>query len=129
MSAFLLKLVGLEICLQTINVTGFNICEEHQGLGRVFQISRCRKYMKSLPLKMHLGNAGGKIIGFSSLGSLYPMSMRINDEGRLVVNFRTEIRFQGQLVMSHPGAYPACPPVLARVSVVLSTWQRRKVPQ
>ncbi|XP_006275703.3 FRAS1-related extracellular matrix protein 3 isoform X1 [Alligator mississippiensis] len=36
-------------------------------------------------------------------GSLYPTSMRINDEGRLVVNFRTEIRFQGQLVMSHPG--------------------------
>ncbi|KAM6136377.1 LOW QUALITY PROTEIN: FRAS1-related extracellular matrix protein 3 [Phoenicopterus ruber ruber] len=39
----------------------------------------------------------------SELGSLYPMSMRINDEGQLVVNFRTEIRFQGQLVMSHPG--------------------------
>uniref|UniRef100_A0A8C0FA62 FRAS1 related extracellular matrix 3 n=1 Tax=Bubo bubo TaxID=30461 RepID=A0A8C0FA62_BUBBB len=36
-------------------------------------------------------------------GSLYPTSMRINDEGRLVVNFRTEIRFRGQLVMSHPG--------------------------
>ncbi|XP_025961935.2 FRAS1-related extracellular matrix protein 3 [Dromaius novaehollandiae] len=36
-------------------------------------------------------------------GSLYPTSMRISDEGRLVVNFRTEIRFWGQLVMSHPG--------------------------
>ncbi|NWX16774.1 FREM2 protein, partial [Aegotheles bennettii] len=36
-------------------------------------------------------------------GSLYPTSMRINDEGRLVVNFQTEIRFWGQLVMSHPG--------------------------
>ncbi|KAM7168527.1 FRAS1-related extracellular matrix protein 3 isoform 1-T1 [Macrochelys suwanniensis] len=36
-------------------------------------------------------------------GSLYPTSMRINDEGRLVVNFRTQIRFRGQLVMSHPG--------------------------
>ncbi|KAM6270253.1 FRAS1-related extracellular matrix protein 3 [Porphyrio hochstetteri] len=36
-------------------------------------------------------------------GSLYPTSMRINDEGRLVVNFRTKTRFRGQLVMSHPG--------------------------
>ncbi|XP_019377382.1 PREDICTED: FRAS1-related extracellular matrix protein 2-like [Gavialis gangeticus] len=36
-------------------------------------------------------------------GSLYPTSMRINDEGRLVVNFKTEIRFRGQLVISHPG--------------------------
>ncbi|XP_069832964.1 FRAS1-related extracellular matrix protein 3 [Dendropsophus ebraccatus] len=36
-------------------------------------------------------------------GSLYPTSMRINDEGRLVVNFKTEIRFRGQFVMSHPG--------------------------
>ncbi|KAM9295746.1 LOW QUALITY PROTEIN: FRAS1-related extracellular matrix protein 3 [Morus bassanus] len=36
-------------------------------------------------------------------GSLYPMSMQINDEGRLVVNFRTEIHFWGQLMMSHPG--------------------------
>ncbi|XP_077670579.1 LOW QUALITY PROTEIN: FRAS1-related extracellular matrix protein 3 [Eretmochelys imbricata] len=35
-------------------------------------------------------------------GSLYPTSMRINDEGRLVVNFRTQIWFRGQLVMSHP---------------------------
>lgn len=60
MSAFLLKLVGLEICLKTINATGFNICEEHQGLGKVFQISRHRKIMKSLPSKMHSGNAGGK---------------------------------------------------------------------
>ncbi|XP_043918185.1 FRAS1-related extracellular matrix protein 3 [Protopterus annectens] len=36
-------------------------------------------------------------------GSLYPTSMRINDEGRLVVNFKTEVRFRGQFVMSHPG--------------------------
>lgn len=70
-----------------------------------------------------------KSLAFSSLGSLYPTSMRINDEGRLVVNFRTEIHFWGQLVVSHPGVYPACPPLLARVSVVLSAWQRRKVSQ
>ncbi|XP_074087677.1 FRAS1-related extracellular matrix protein 3 [Macrotis lagotis] len=36
-------------------------------------------------------------------GTLHPMSMRINEEGQLVVNFQTEIRFRGQFVMSHPG--------------------------
>ncbi|XP_059819449.1 FRAS1-related extracellular matrix protein 2-like [Hypanus sabinus] len=36
-------------------------------------------------------------------GALYPTSMRINEEGRLVVNFKTEVRFSGQFVMSHPG--------------------------
>ncbi|KAM4702076.1 FRAS1-related extracellular matrix protein 2 [Discoglossus pictus] len=36
-------------------------------------------------------------------GSLYPTSMRINEEGRLVVNFKTEARFNGLFVMSHPG--------------------------
>ncbi|KAM4796083.1 FRAS1-related extracellular matrix protein 2 [Rhinophrynus dorsalis] len=35
-------------------------------------------------------------------GSLYPTSMRINEEGRLVVNFKTEARFYGLFVMSHP---------------------------
>lgn len=34
---------------------------------------------------------------------MYPTSMRINDDGRLVVNFKTEARFRGQFVMSHPG--------------------------
>uniref|UniRef100_A0A8C5LW09 FRAS1 related extracellular matrix 2 n=1 Tax=Leptobrachium leishanense TaxID=445787 RepID=A0A8C5LW09_9ANUR len=37
-------------------------------------------------------------------GSLYPTSMRINDEGRLVVNFKTEARFNGLFVMSHPAS-------------------------
>ncbi|XP_029455546.1 FRAS1-related extracellular matrix protein 3 isoform X2 [Rhinatrema bivittatum] len=36
-------------------------------------------------------------------GSLYPTSMRINDEGRLVVNFKTDVRFRGQFVISHSG--------------------------
>lgn len=36
-------------------------------------------------------------------GSLYPTSMRISEEGRLVVNFKTEARFHGLFVMSHPG--------------------------
>ncbi|XP_060634878.2 FRAS1-related extracellular matrix protein 3 [Anolis sagrei] len=36
-------------------------------------------------------------------GHIYPTSMQINEEGRLVVYFRTEIRFRGQFVMSHPG--------------------------
>ncbi|XP_043929269.1 FRAS1-related extracellular matrix protein 2 [Protopterus annectens] len=35
-------------------------------------------------------------------GALYPTSMRINEEGRLVVNFRTEARFRGLFVMTHP---------------------------
>jgi len=36
-------------------------------------------------------------------GSLYPTSMRINEQGRLVVNFRTKARFRGLFVGSHPG--------------------------
>ncbi|KAL1023755.1 hypothetical protein UPYG_G00045680 [Umbra pygmaea] len=36
-------------------------------------------------------------------GAMYPTSMRINEEGRLVVNFKTEARFRGQFVMSHAG--------------------------
>ncbi|XP_048840186.1 FRAS1-related extracellular matrix protein 2-like [Brienomyrus brachyistius] len=37
-------------------------------------------------------------------GSLYPTSMRINEQGRLVVNFRTEARFRGLFVTSHSGS-------------------------
>nr|XP_023681767.1 FRAS1-related extracellular matrix protein 2-like [Paramormyrops kingsleyae] len=37
-------------------------------------------------------------------GALYPTSMRINDAGRLVVNFRTEARFRGLFVLSHPAS-------------------------
>lgn len=36
-------------------------------------------------------------------GALYPTSMRINDQGRLVVNFRTKARFRGLFVESHSG--------------------------
>ncbi|XP_056140915.1 FRAS1-related extracellular matrix protein 2a isoform X3 [Lampris incognitus] len=36
-------------------------------------------------------------------GALYPTSMRINDQGRLVVNFRTKARFRGLFVESHTG--------------------------
>nr|XP_039265536.1 FRAS1-related extracellular matrix protein 2-like [Styela clava] len=35
-------------------------------------------------------------------GYVYPTSMRIGDEGKLVVNFRTEARFRGQFVLDHP---------------------------
>ncbi|KAK7882971.1 hypothetical protein WMY93_029145 [Mugilogobius chulae] len=38
-------------------------------------------------------------------GALFPTSMRINAQGRLVVNFRTEARFRGLFVYSH-GASP-----------------------
>ncbi|XP_068600398.1 FRAS1-related extracellular matrix protein 2-like [Brachionichthys hirsutus] len=36
-------------------------------------------------------------------GSLYPTSMSINEQGRLVVNFRTKARFRGLFVKSHHG--------------------------
>ncbi|KAI4814202.1 hypothetical protein KUCAC02_003406 [Chaenocephalus aceratus] len=34
-------------------------------------------------------------------GALYPTSMRINEQGRLVVNFRTKARFRGLFMHSH----------------------------
>ncbi|XP_041946990.1 FRAS1-related extracellular matrix protein 2a [Alosa sapidissima] len=37
-------------------------------------------------------------------GALYPTSMRINEQGRLVVNFRTEARFRGLFVESYPAS-------------------------
>ncbi|XP_077421791.1 FRAS1-related extracellular matrix protein 2b isoform X3 [Vanacampus margaritifer] len=37
-------------------------------------------------------------------GALYPTSMRINEQGRLVVNFRTEARFRGLFVFRHPAS-------------------------
>lgn len=40
---------------------------------------------------------------FFFLGALYPTSMRINEQGRLVVNFRTEARFRGLFVTAHSG--------------------------
>lgn len=38
-------------------------------------------------------------------GALYPTSMRINDQGKLVVNFRTEARFRGLFVAVHHGKF------------------------
>ncbi|KAG1699840.1 FRAS1-related extracellular matrix protein 2 [Nymphon striatum] len=35
-------------------------------------------------------------------GYLYPTSMKIPNDGRLVVNFRTKSRFKGQFVLNHP---------------------------
>ncbi|KAM9318366.1 FRAS1-related extracellular matrix protein 2b [Pholidichthys leucotaenia] len=37
-------------------------------------------------------------------GALYPTSMRINGQGQLVVNFRTEARFRGLFVFAHPAS-------------------------
>ncbi|XP_049431948.1 FRAS1-related extracellular matrix protein 2b [Epinephelus fuscoguttatus] len=37
-------------------------------------------------------------------GALYPTSMRVNGQGRLVVNFRTEARFRGLFVFAHPAS-------------------------
>lgn len=38
-------------------------------------------------------------------GSLYPTSMRISEEGRLVVNFKTEAQFHGLFVLSHSASF------------------------
>ncbi|XP_066093052.1 FRAS1-related extracellular matrix protein 2 [Saccopteryx bilineata] len=38
-------------------------------------------------------------------GSLYPTSMRIGEEGCLVVNFKTEAQFHGLFVLSHPASF------------------------
>lgn len=43
-----------------------------------------------------------------TVGYLYPTSMRINKDGTLAVNFRTEARFRGQFVQSHPGRNATC---------------------
>nr|CAB3247089.1 FRAS1-related extracellular matrix protein 2 [Phallusia mammillata] len=45
----------------------------------------------------------GTPLGSELQGYLYPTSMRIRDDGRLVVNFRTEARFRGQFVADHAG--------------------------
>uniref|UniRef100_A0A3B4BU34 Calx-beta domain-containing protein n=1 Tax=Pygocentrus nattereri TaxID=42514 RepID=A0A3B4BU34_PYGNA len=50
-------------------------------------------------------------------GSLYPTSMRINEEGRLVVTFRTEAGFRGLFILSHPGTAQLCS-ILVDTSVV-----------
>ncbi|XP_051972903.1 FRAS1-related extracellular matrix protein 2-like isoform X2 [Xyrauchen texanus] len=39
-----------------------------------------------------------------NLGAMYPTSMRINEQGRIVVNFRTEARFRGLFVVAHPAS-------------------------
>lgn len=46
-----------------------------------------------------------KLFCFIVSGALYPTSMRINEQGRLVVNFRTEARFRGLFVVSHSGEF------------------------
>lgn len=38
-------------------------------------------------------------------GHLYPTRMTIGQDGKLVVNFRTEPKFRGMFVLSHPGIY------------------------
>ncbi|KAM4859992.1 FRAS1-related extracellular matrix protein 2 [Thomomys bottae] len=38
-------------------------------------------------------------------GSLYPTSMRIGEEGRLAVHFKTEAQFHGLFVLSHPASF------------------------
>ncbi|XP_072477246.1 FRAS1-related extracellular matrix protein 3 [Notamacropus eugenii] len=56
-------------------------------------------YDTAILWKEGIGNPPGSELQ----GTLHPTSMRINEEGQLVVNFQTQIRFRGQFVMSHPG--------------------------
>lgn len=53
--------------------------------------------------KLHSNGFGAHVIYCVYVGALYPASMRINDLGRLVVNFRTEAHFRGLFVASHRG--------------------------
>ncbi|XP_036620894.1 FRAS1-related extracellular matrix protein 3 [Trichosurus vulpecula] len=66
-------------------------------------------YDTAILWKEGIGNPPGSELQ----GTLHPTSMRINEEGRLVVNFQTEIWFRGQFVISHPG--------MSLTSVVVST--------
>ncbi|XP_005155437.2 FRAS1-related extracellular matrix protein 2a isoform X1 [Danio rerio] len=53
-------------------------------------------------------------------GALYPTSMRINEQGRLVVNFRTEARFRGLFVVGHPANLRSLKTTASTVSTVMS---------
>ncbi|KAM5311565.1 FRAS1-related extracellular matrix protein 2 [Glossophaga mutica] len=46
----------------------------------------------------------GSAPGAALQGSLYPTSMRIGEDGCLVVNFKTEAQFHGLFVLSHPAS-------------------------
>uniref|UniRef100_A0AAY5KU18 Calx-beta domain-containing protein n=1 Tax=Esox lucius TaxID=8010 RepID=A0AAY5KU18_ESOLU len=53
-------------------------------------------------------------------GSLYPTSMRINGEGCLVVTFKTEARFRGHFILTHPGTSCVLNVYVSVLSVVKS---------
>ncbi|KAM5147251.1 FRAS1-related extracellular matrix protein 2 [Callospermophilus lateralis] len=50
-------------------------------------------------------NGIGSPPGAELQGSLYPTSMRIREEGRLAVNFKTQAQFHGLFVLSHPASF------------------------
>lgn len=47
---------------------------------------------------------GAQSVDSTLSGNLYPTSMRIDQNGRLVVNFRTEALFSGLFVLDHPSS-------------------------
>lgn len=54
-------------------------------------------------LRVHFKSGLWCFCMFFLTGALYPTSMRINEQGRLVVNFRTKAHFRGLFVESHSG--------------------------
>lgn len=83
------------------------LCTTLPFCGRTASAARpspsCR--VSSQPPRLSDGVPVNRILALFCVhaGAMYPTSMRINEEGRLVVNFKTEARFRGQFVMSHPG--------------------------
>ncbi len=60
-------------------------------------------FLRSLTNAEMLNDSVYLILWIYFSGALYPTSMRINEQGRLVVNFRTEARFRGLFVTAHSG--------------------------
>ncbi|KAG7323453.1 hypothetical protein KOW79_013155 [Hemibagrus wyckioides] len=75
--------------------------EEEEELRLVLRISSSQS-----AARISLGKQREALIRISDQkdSSLYPTSMSINDEGQLLVNFRTEAHFREQFILSHLGS-------------------------
>lgn len=82
----------------TLPSCGGMVLAAHQRLNYKASAERT---MKTWHLRC--SRSSNEVNGNVSTGALYPTSMRINGQGRLVVNFRTEARFRGLFVFAHPG--------------------------
>ena len=89
--------------LITQNSSDYSLWLECLKMRRIeFKFGRSPARKESLVTKI------SPLVHYPHVGSLYPTSMRIGEEGRLVVNFKTEAQFHGLFVLSHPGK-PCCP--------------------